>query len=48
MTFQNGVAPNAAGSTLISCGNTKVICAVMADEQVPRWMKEQNVPGGWI
>lgn len=48
VTFQNGVAPNAAGSTLISCGNTKVICAVMADEQVPRWMKEQNVPGGWI
>lgn len=48
VTFQNGVAPNAAGSTLIACGNTKVICAVMAEDQVPRWMKEQNVPGGWI
>lgn len=48
VTFQNGIAPNAAGSTLIICGNTKVICAVMAEDQVPRWMKEQNVPGGWI
>src|SRR5436190_4511259 len=46
--FQNNIAPNAAGSTLIECGNTRVICAVMIDENVPRWMKEQNVTGGWI
>ena len=46
--FRNHVAPNAAGSTLIECGNTRVICAATFDETVPRWMKEQNVSGGWI
>lgn len=29
-------------------GNTRVICAVMIEEVVPRWMKEQNVSGGWL
>jgi ribonuclease PH len=48
ITFQNGVAPHAAGSTLISCGNTRVICGVTVEESVPRWMKDQNVSGGWI
>jgi ribonuclease PH len=46
--FQNHIAPNAAGSTLIEWGNTRVICGVMVEEMVPRWMKEQNVLGGWI
>jgi ribonuclease PH len=48
LRFQNHIAPNATGSTLIECGNTRVICAVMVEETVPRWMKEQNVTGGWI
>ena len=46
--FQNHIAPHAAGSTLIECGNTRVICAATFEESVPRWMKEQNVSGGWI
>ena len=46
--FQNHIAPYATGSTLIEWGNTRVICGVMAEEMVPRWMKEQNVSGGWI
>jgi ribonuclease PH len=46
--FQNGIAPYAAGSTLIEWGKTRVICGVTVEESVPRWMKEQNVPGGWI
>ena len=46
--FQNHIAPHAAGSTLIEWGNTRVICGVTVEETVPRWMKEQNVPGGWI
>src|SRR5213593_1688969 len=46
--FQNGIAPFATGSTLIECGNTRVICGVMVEEMVPRWMKDQNVSGGWI
>src|SRR5215510_8780470 len=46
--FQNDIAPHATGSTLIEWGNTRVICGVTVDESVPRWMKEQNVTGGWI
>ena len=48
VAFRNHIAPHAAGSTLIECGNTRVICAVMIEEGVPRWMKEQNVTGGWM
>ena len=46
--FQNGIAPNATGSTLVEWGNTRVICGVTIEETVPRWMKEQGVVGGWI
>jgi ribonuclease PH len=46
--FTNGIAPHASGSTLVEFGNTRVICAVMIEESVPRWMKEQQVEGGWI
>lgn len=48
LRFQPGIAPNAAGSVLIECGNTRVICGVSVEETVPRWMKEQGVTGGWI
>jgi ribonuclease PH len=46
--FQNHIAPHATGSTLIEWGNTRVICGVTIEETVPRWMKEQQVVGGWI
>ena len=36
------------GSTLIEWGNICVICGVTVEETVLRWMKEQNVVGGWI
>ena len=48
LRFQNNIAPNATGSTLIEWGNTRVICGVMVEETVPRWMKEQKVAGGWL
>ncbi|MEI7729038.1 MAG: ribonuclease PH [Verrucomicrobiota bacterium] len=48
LRFNNHIAPNAAGSTLIECGNTRVICGVTIEESIPRWMKEQGVTGGWI
>ena len=48
LSFTNGIAPHATGSTLIEWGNTRVICGVTVEENVPRWMKEQNVMGGWI
>jgi ribonuclease PH len=46
--FQNHISPHATGSTLIEWGNTRVICGVTVEENVPRWMKEQGVTGGWI
>jgi len=48
VSFQNHIAPHATGSTLIAWGNTRIICGVMVEEMVPRWMKEQSVPGGWL
>jgi len=46
--FQNHIAPHALGSTLIEWGQTRVICAVTLDPTVPRWKKEQGLPGGWL
>jgi ribonuclease PH len=46
--FELNIAPHATGSVLVSMGNTRVICGVTVEEAVPRWMKEQNVIGGWL
>src|SRR5712691_3894574 len=48
VAFELGIAPHADGSVLVAMGNTRVICGVMVEEVVPRWMKEQNVTGGWL
>ena len=48
INFELNVAPHASGSVLVSMGKTCVICAVMIEEGVPRWMKEQGVTGGWL
>jgi ribonuclease PH len=48
VAFDLGIAPYAGGSVLVTMGNTRVICGVMVEDNVPRWMKEQNVTGGWL
>ncbi|MEQ1858651.1 MAG: ribonuclease PH [Chthoniobacteraceae bacterium] len=48
ISFTPGFAPHATGSVLSCFGNTRVICSAMVEEEVPRWMKMQNVPGGWV
>ena len=48
LSFVPNFAPHSTGSVLVSTGNTRVICSAMIEEYVPRWMKEQNVKGGWI
>ena len=48
IAFELGIAPYAGGSVLVSMGNTRVICGVTIEENVPRWMKEQGVTGGWL
>src|SRR5215471_3875513 len=46
--FEVGIAEYATGSVLVSMGKTRVLCGVTIEEVVPRWMKEQRVPGGWL
>jgi ribonuclease PH len=48
ISFELNIAPHASGSVLVSMGNTRVICGVMIEEAVPRWMKEQAISGGWL
>jgi ribonuclease PH len=48
VAFDLGIAPYAGGSVLVAMGNTRVICGVTIEENVPRWMKEQGVTGGWL
>lgn len=36
------------GSVLVEMGRTRVICAASVWRGVPRWMREQKVPGGWL
>jgi ribonuclease PH len=36
------------GSVLISIGNTKVICNVTIEDDVPKWMKVSQKEGGWV
>ena len=48
ITFQADIAPHATGSVLVSFGVTRVICAATIEPNVPTWMKQQRVPGGWL
>src|SRR5436853_7351673 len=48
VSFELNIAPHASGSVLVAMGNTRVICGVMIEEIIPRWMKEQGVTGGWL
>ena len=48
LRFVVDVAPAATASVLSCFGNTQVICAVSIENDVPRWMKNQHVPGGWL
>lgn len=48
ISFVPNVAPHATGSVLVSFGNTRVICSATVQEDVPRWMKQQRVTGGWL
>jgi len=36
------------GSVLITMGNTRVLCNVSIEEDVPAWMADRDNPGGWI
>jgi ribonuclease PH len=46
--FTKDFITTAKGSVLVEMGNTRVICTASVDENVPGWMRFQNVPGGWV
>lgn len=48
ITLIPDIAPHATGSVLIGFGNTRVICAATIEPNVPTWMKQQGVKGGWL
>jgi len=48
VSFEPNIAPYATGSVLVSFGLTRVICAATIEPNVPTWMKQQRVPGGWL
>ncbi|MDD5349169.1 MAG: ribonuclease PH [Chthoniobacteraceae bacterium] len=48
LSFTPHFAPHATGSVLAAFGNTRVICSATIQPDIPRWMKEQKVPGGWL
>ncbi len=43
-----GVAPAATASVLMEAGRNKIICAVMIEDDIPRWMRAQRITGGWV
>ncbi|NLF93924.1 MAG: ribonuclease PH [Oligosphaeraceae bacterium] len=48
LSLQFGFQHHPVGSVLMGFGHTRVLCSVSVEQSVPRWMKEQNQPGGWI
>jgi ribonuclease PH len=48
VTITSGFLRNPAGSAMIECGGTRILCAASIAEDVPGWMKAQKVKGGWI
>jgi ribonuclease PH len=45
-TIEPGFVRTAAGSALISCGETRVICTASVQDSVPRWMAGRG--RGWV
>ncbi|MCX6394225.1 MAG: ribonuclease PH [Solirubrobacterales bacterium] len=46
VTIEPGFVSTAAGSALITCGGTRVICTASVEEKVPRWMAGSG--RGWV
>jgi ribonuclease PH len=48
ISFLPDIAPHATGSVLVAFGDTRVICGATVEPNVPTWMKQQGVKGGWL
>lgn len=48
VTIERGIIKHAAGSSLVSFGDTKVICTASYESRVPPWLKEAGGGRGWV
>ncbi|QDT65725.1 ribonuclease PH [Calycomorphotria hydatis] len=48
ITIQRPFNSAAAGSVLISAGNTTILCTASVDESVPPWKANADPPTGWV
>jgi len=46
VTIERGYLKGAEGSVLMTCGDTKVVCAATIEDRVPPWLR--NKGKGWI
>lgn len=46
ITIQSGYLDHAEGSVLITCGQTRVLCAASVEETVPGWLAGRG--SGWV
>src|SRR5690606_919217 len=46
ISFERDFTPTAAGSCLVTFGNTRVLCTASIDEDAPRWMRGNGK--GWV
>lgn len=46
--FQADFQLHPAASVLAVFGHTRVLCSVSVSHSLPRWRKEQGLPGGWL
>ncbi len=46
ITIETGIVKHAAGSCLIRCGDTHVICTASLEERVPPWLRNTGL--GWV
>ncbi|MGC8464424.1 MAG: ribonuclease PH [Acidimicrobiales bacterium] len=44
--IERGFTEMAAGSALVTCGKTKVLCTASVEERVPGWMRNSGT--GWV
>jgi len=48
ISFECHFTKYAEGSVLAKFGNTHVLCNVTIEENLPRWLKNQSKPHGWV
>ena len=46
VVIETGITKHAAGSCLIKCGDTHVICTASLEERVPPWLRNSGL--GWV